>query len=110
MIARNHIIDFYRQNKKGRVDIEDLPESAKSTPDDNIHSAIEQEEVKLVLQCITYLKDDEQEVIRLRYIGELDNREIALVIKKSYSATRQLLSRTTRKLKKIVKDERDKKL
>ncbi|PIQ67850.1 hypothetical protein COY25_03150 [Candidatus Uhrbacteria bacterium CG_4_10_14_0_2_um_filter_41_7] len=79
-IATNTIIDHYR--KKGRrieVDIEEIHhlESGELAPELLTDRSIENVKIREVL---SRLKEKEQEIIQLKFFGELSNDEIANVL------------------------------
>ena len=83
LIAHNIIIDTYRQDKNENDIIEDkINEDSFSdtTPIDfNIEEAIINEQIlNDVRTLISYLPDNQQEVIRMRFYNNLSFREIAV--------------------------------
>lgn len=104
MIARNSVIDFYRQNK-----VEDpISEEHENIPDeqkDILRQQIMDSELSDVLKGIENLKDEYKEVIILKYLDELSIAEIASVINKSNGAVRVLLYRATKALKENINDQ-----
>ena len=99
-IARNAIIDWYRQKaKKPVVSIEVITELAANT--DHHEAFASAEEVKHMLEIMKKLKQDYQEVLLLKYIEGLKIGEIARVVGKSSINVRVLLHRATKKLKEL---------
>lgn len=97
--ARNKVIDYYR--KKGRVIYSDeavLAEEKKFTKDD---IAIKQD-AKMLIEKLNLLGEDDKEILTMRYVEDLDIKEIASIVGKSQVAARVQIFRATRKLKKIV--------
>lgn len=100
--ARNKVIDYYR--KKGRVIYSDeavLAEEKKFTKDD---IAIKQD-AKMLIEKLSLLGEGDKEILTMRYVEDLDIKEIAQVIDKSQVAVRVQIFRATQKLKKIVSRE-----
>ena len=57
-----------------------------------------------VQQALTQLSEDQQQVIRLRYVENLTTREIAAQLSKTDVAIRVMLSRTIKQLEASLKD------
>ena len=97
-VARNRVIDHYRTNKV-LIDIYSLKNvlpDDKPGIADKIDKNISYQEIRKLL---TLLKDSYQEILILHHIEELSLREISEVLKKSPSATRVLLHRANKALK-----------
>jgi len=94
------VIDYWR--KKKEVDISDIEEifenipSSGKTPEESLESYEIAEKVK---QAIKNLTDEQQEVIILKFINDLSNKEIAELIGKSEEAIRQLQCRALKALR-----------
>lgn len=104
-IARNAIIDVYRA-KAGKPEtplIEDIDVGDGGKWFSDISTKVEADKV---IEAIKKLKQEYQEVITLRYVDELDIREIAEIIGKGSVATRVTLHRALTKLKKIIEQQR----
>lgn len=105
-IARNTVINFWR--KKREVLPRDPEEffatlvSNQATPEEIVSRAEQFSNVKLVIQSLT---DEQQEVITLRFMGELSNREIAGMLGKSEDAVRQLQCRGLKALRDYFKTD-----
>jgi RNA polymerase sigma-70 factor (ECF subfamily) len=99
-IARNRVIDHYR-TKKTHVPLDVVPEEVAQLAEE-----LEETDKKLLLERIYSslhkLTDDQQEIIVLRFIEELTNREIADVLEKNEIAVRVLQHRAIKNLKKIL--------
>lgn len=98
-IARNLIIDHYRQN-----------DQKKTVPIDNVNvidnalnleeKAVLSSELDIIRVALTALKDDYQSVVVWRYLDDLSIPEIAKMLQKSEGATRVTLHRALKELKK----------
>ncbi len=101
-IARNTIIDYYRV-KKPTVSLEeisfDLASSHLEAPEAT-NIKIEFEKAK---KAIESLPEIQKEVIVLKFIEELSNKEIAKIIQKSEGAVRIIQFRALKKIKEIFK-------
>ncbi len=106
-IARNLIIDFYRQ--KGQIRLVSV-ENCKEIDDPNVDL---QEEVALssdmaeIKQFLDCLKDEYREVIILRYINDLTVFEVAKTLDKSETNVRVILHRALKALRKEMDNGRN---
>lgn len=100
-IARNSIIDFYRTRaSKNEVPIEDDTEVSDSGKwYGELGDKIETEKI---IQTIKKLKQEYQEVLTLKYVDELDVKEISEITGKGQVAVRVTLHRALKKLKEIL--------
>jgi RNA polymerase sigma-70 factor, ECF subfamily len=101
-VARNQIIDFYRQKNKKPLSLERLGEIAdfqvaKPTFSQQIELDLEMERIKKALQFIKPLYAD---IIIWKYLDDLSNKEIAQILKKKEGNIRVLLYRAVESLKK----------
>lgn len=104
-IAHNLVIDYYRKNHV----TDELNESLPDTKEGN--DPERQADVKLtnirLRRVIHHLPDNYQQVIVLKYINELDNREIAATIDKSEAAVRTIQFRALEKLRELLSSDRE---
>jgi RNA polymerase sigma-70 factor (ECF subfamily) len=102
-VARNQIIDFYRQKNKKPLSLDELTEKGIEIPQKSFASQIEltfeKENLKKALQRI---KPTYSEVIIWHYIDELSIQEIADILQKNENNVRVLLHRALENLKKEV--------
>lgn len=102
-IAHARAVDFYR--KGGReVPIEQAEESAEIAGDllgQVAHSA----QIEQVMCLIRGLPEDDQELIRLRFMAELSYREIGLVQGRSEEAVRKAITRLLNRIQTQLGDE-----
>ncbi len=101
-IARNCIIDLYREKaKKPAISIELISEIAE---EEKTFSQLEQKQnVAQMVELIKKLKQDYQEVLLLKYVEGLKIAEIAKFLGKSNVNVRVLLHRAVKKLKTMNK-------
>ncbi len=100
-IAQNAVIDFYRTNRV-HLDIETVSEEKlgeHSGPEREVETSLEMERVRHALRT---LKDDEQNVLIMKFIDELSNKEIAAALKKTEGAVRVIQHRALKTLKKLL--------
>lgn len=101
-IAHNTVVDSYRRGKK-------TEELAEWLPDEKLdNNPIVLTERNLTNQALTLaiskLKKRYQQVIILKYINELDNSEIAKVLKRSEGSLRILKFRALKALRQILEE------
>jgi len=94
-IARNKVVDFYRRTPNIPLEESTVP---PMTTDLAGEAEISQQK-GVLLRAIRALTEDEQELIRLRYVAELSFAEIARALHKSESATKKMLYRLLARLK-----------
>lgn len=104
-IAHNLVVDYYRRNKTTEM-IEETVADQKT--ESNPHHQINIKLTKIRLRkVIRQLPENYQQVIILKYINELDNKEIANVIGKSEGAVRTIQFRALDRLKSLLTEERE---
>ena len=105
-IARNTCVDFYRARGKAiqevelKMDVADTREPLRQ---------LEEKEFSLekIEESLRRLKDDYRDVVIMRYLEEMSIREIALALERSENATRVLLHRALKALRRIIDQEMD---
>lgn len=104
-IAHNLVVDHYRKNKT----TEEIDEKFADPKESN--NPANQANVKLtqirLRKVIRKLPENYQQVIVLKYINELDNKEIAHAIGKSEATVRTIQFRALEKLRGLLGEERD---
>ena len=99
-VARNKLVDHYR--RKVRYPVTPLREMHEAfNEDENFmpeHVALRHEAQTILHREIAALPQLQQEVLRLRFAHSLRTKEIALMLKKTDTAIRILLSRTLNQL------------
>lgn len=104
-VARNNIIDFYRQRaKRQECSIEIAIEEAVALEDDNQEKMQKKQEASQILKHLKKLKQEYQELIFLRYIEELSVKEISQILNKRQTNVRVTLHRAMNTLKKILQE------
>ncbi|HEX7041865.1 MAG TPA: RNA polymerase sigma factor [Patescibacteria group bacterium] len=102
MIARNKVIDHYRQNREHVSLNEEITEEKINLEDDVLNKL----EVERIKDAIKNLTEDQQEVIILKFIEDVSNSEIANIMGKREDAVRALSSRGIKELRKLLNSER----
>ena len=99
-IARNLVIDYYRQ-KKQIVDIDELENTLEY--ESNIIDVVDlQHQQKVLLRLLKELGTEQQIVIKLKFLEGLDNAEIAVMLHKSEGAVRVIQHRAITKLQELI--------
>ncbi len=100
-IARNHVIDIYRERAKQQSSsLDDHPElAAKEDLERDVGIKLEAHALLVHMQT---LKQDYQDVLQLRYVEGLSVKDIAGIMNKPYGNVRVLLHRATKKLKDLA--------
>jgi len=104
MVARNCVIDLYRQRARKGDNEEFIGEANLALPggDNQLLKHIRQAELAEALKALSVLKDEYREVIVLHYLNELSAREISQILDKSPGAVRVLLYRALNALKSTI--------
>ncbi len=103
-VARNLIVDFYRQRDRTPLSLEEIADKTiadkSDGPGEMASIALDMESVK---KALMHLSGDYREIIIWRYLDELEIKEIAEILDKREGAVRTLLSRALANLKEILK-------
>jgi RNA polymerase sigma-70 factor (ECF subfamily) len=93
-IARNALVDHYRQNNhyepKAPEELDGYKADGKAEPAETVSNSLEHQQV---LGVLAQLRPDYQSVLTLRFIGELSPEETARVMNRSVGAVRVLQHR-----------------
>lgn len=106
-IARNQIITHFRKCKCQPValDLSLYEETIFAVDDDPYLEVVNKEYHEKMLALIGQLPDEEQEIIRLRYVGKLTFKEIAGILGKRENAVFKSHSRLMTKLYRLMEDK-----
>jgi RNA polymerase sigma-70 factor (ECF subfamily) len=101
-IARNTLIDFRRKRNIDTVTDEDIFERIKDTSHDAEKNpedaAIHSEDSRKIHEYIHKLTEEQREIITLKFMNGLENKEIAEITGKTEAAIRQMQVRALRTL------------
>ncbi len=104
-IARNTLIDHYRLSTKEKTRQMNMVslglDNDSGCPEEEL---IRNEEIKTLKSCISQLSSQEQEIISLKFGGEMTNRQIAKILGLSETNVGVIIYRTVRKLRDKFKD------
>ena len=98
-IAHHTIIDYYRRSsreQKYMVEVSSRSIEFGAPPEDEVTRL---EEVQKLRECLSLLNHNEQELISLKFSGDMTNREIARITGLSESNVGTILCRAIRKLR-----------
>ena len=104
-VARNRLIDAYRRKKRRPdVPLESITEMIDQahTPE---QAALRGEEDEQVRRWIRTLPPQQQEVLTMRFTGEMRCAEIAAILQKNEGAVRTMLSRALNALRGLYHEE-----
>jgi len=101
-IAHNAVVDHYRTNKEVAELSFDVADNKRAADPVRIASGVIGGEN--LMKAISKLNKKHQQVIVLKYINELENREIAMIMRKSEGSLRILKFRALKALRQIMED------
>lgn len=105
-IARNCVIDYYRAKSSHPESLSDENKELEIGDGGKWYADISNKvEAEKILQALKKMKQEYREVITLRYVDELEVKEIAEIIGKGNVAVRVTLHRALAKLKKILEEK-----
>lgn len=99
-IATNAVIDHYR-TARVHAPLEAIPEEVLSEPNgmgEAVDTAIDLHRVRVML---TKLESDQQNVLLMKFVDDMTNREIAEALGKTEGAVRVIQHRAIKKLKEL---------
>jgi RNA polymerase sigma-70 factor (ECF subfamily) len=102
-IAGNAVIDYYR-TRKINVDIENIPEEPAVEAvslSERMDNRLEMDNVRM---CLKKLEPSYQDVLIMKFVEELSNKEIAVALQKSEGAVRVIQHRAIKQLKKHLEE------
>lgn len=103
-IARNQANDHYRQTKLNSTLFDEQAPDPLANP---LQEAIQNERAFSLNRLVSILKEDERELLNLRYQGELTFREIAQILGRTESAVKKQHLRMLARLRSQLEYEND---
>ena len=103
-IAHNYIIDYFRTRRQHLV-LEEATLAADSNPEQEAEEKLIQQELA---EAISYLPPQQRQVIILKFIEGLDNREIAQIMQKRQGAVRVMQMRALMALRQKLSSQEKK--
>ncbi len=104
-IAGNAVIDYYR-TRKVNVDIENIPEEPAVETASLAERMDDRLELENIQQYLKKLEPNYQDVLIMKFVEELSNKEIAVALEKSEGAVRVIQHRALKQLKKYIENGR----
>jgi len=110
-IARNAIIDYYREKSLKRavsLDDENNPLDVADEKHDLVGQLDQDTDLELIKKRLPFLKEEYREVIIMRFVNDLSLEEIADITEKKRGNVRVLLHRALNSLKSLVEESKEK--
>jgi RNA polymerase sigma factor (sigma-70 family) len=104
-IARNQLLDFQRKHKRER-DFPENDEMLRGLPASE-GDPMQLEEINLLRDMVRGLRNEEQELLRLRYTAGLPFVEIAGLMNRNEDAIKKSIYRLQEKLQKMLEGENE---
>ncbi|MFH1169299.1 MAG: sigma-70 family RNA polymerase sigma factor [Chloroflexota bacterium] len=101
-IAHNHVIDYYRTRRQHLQLDEEMPDKGRSL-EQELEETLMQQELSSLLNC---LSPQQRQVIILKFIEDMDNRQIAKIMRKSEGAIRVMQMRALTALREKMGSEK----
>jgi RNA polymerase sigma-70 factor, ECF subfamily len=99
-IARNLVIDYYR-SKRAVVPLEEIENTLEY--ETNIVDLVNlQTEQTIFIKLLKELSPEQQQVIKLKFLEDIDNASIAEIMKKTEGAIRVIQHRAITRLKELI--------
>ncbi len=104
-IASNAVIDYYR-TRKINVNIDFVPEEAV-VADVSLNEKFDNQlDLQTIRVCLKKLEPAYQDVLIMKFVEELSNKEISAALQKSEGAVRVIQHRAIKQIKKHIENER----
>ena len=104
-IASNAVIDHYR-TKRNYESIEFVAEETFAHFPNLTEKMDEASDIKIIMLALKKLEPDQQNVLIMKFVDDLPNKEIAQILDKSEGAIRVVQHRALKQLKKYVNESR----
>lgn len=102
-IARNTVIDYWKKKKEITMDISGITFSSLFDEKENLQEKLEKEfEKKNLQKALETLSYEQKEILTLRFINDLSNKEISAMLGKTEEAIRQIQYRGIKKLRSLI--------
>lgn len=104
-VCHNQVIDYYKKNKKHELDISIEEKELGHILQSSLHlegQIKDEQTIEEIRNAINKLPNKYKEVLVLRYIEDLDYKEISDVLKKSVGTVSTLISRAKVQFKEIA--------
>lgn len=104
-ITKNTAIDFYRKNIKAPIDMDLSHTNAKSLSAEELY--IEAEDYRALIEIIDHMDEKYKEILRLRYLNQLSNQQIADILNIRDENVRVRLNRARKMLAERLKERKN---
>lgn len=106
-VARNLIIDEARRRKlRTETSLEDMREASGFDPgEDKTRTILDRMEGAQALRLLARLSDEDQEILMLRYVDELDPKEIAEMLEVTPNVVSVRSHRALKRLREIINQQ-----
>jgi len=106
-IARNDVLDFFRRRGRKSREITITDEILELPARENVEGQAETaEDERKLLAAIGTLSEDQQQVVLLKLLANLSNRQVGDVVSKNEGAVKALQHRALISLRKFMEEER----
>jgi len=95
-IAYRRVVDYYRQERPTRP-LDEALDTATKDPNP-LAEVVHEERLEHLARLVKGLDDEKQELLRLRFAGELTYREIGEIVGRSEGAVKMAIHRLLRRL------------
>ena len=103
-VARNSVIDYWKKKKEVLFENpEIIADKAPFLPESALEIFEKKEASFAIYQAMARLTDEQREIITLKFINELSNKEVSALLGKSEEAIRQLQCRALKVLRQELK-------
>lgn len=103
-IAHNLVVDYYRKYQRDdELDENFVDSSTHSNPEEEVNIKLTQIKLRKVIKR---LPEKYKQIVVLKYINDLNNKEISIVMGKSEPAVRTLQFRALNKLKVMLNEDK----
>jgi RNA polymerase sigma-70 factor (ECF subfamily) len=104
-IAHNLVANWHRDSKhKFELPLEDHTyiQSKSVIPEKQIEKS---QQIEYLMRIIRKLPQDRQQLLILKYVDSMSNREVGIIMKKSEGAIKSLYHRTLKELRNIIDED-----
>lgn len=100
-VARNLIFDYYRTKDRNPINLDNL-DTILDKNQDIEKKAVQNDDMRIILTAMDKLNDDYRVALSMYYIEQEPVSEVAKALGKSNGATRVIIHRAMRELKKFM--------
>lgn len=101
-VAKNLIIDHYRVKDQNPANLDNLDNIIPDQKDDVLSTIVQNDEMRAIKVALDQLSEDSRLAVSLYYIEQLPYSDVAKALNRSQGATRVLVSRGMKQLRKIL--------